>query len=681
MASALQNVSALGNPNDRRRINLVARYVMKGLGNVEDTVKLWNKEKGLPANERTISRTAMYGKAKSRGAGFKAFLAGTVDADGRPKKAGELAKTSDERKNEYARVKRQVANAFAASDELAYGEGYADRALGSHASRYLKKSKKVRLEKTTSRTTPNVFGKVPKGGAFAIPVFKGKGVKGGSKSRSRQVVNAKGVREWDATRLGRRMAGEWGHTLPPGVEDWLIERKRFARGQKVKFSSRYENVRGPSGKMNYKLRSGQVPFREMAVAPVDRRAEKAHRAAFAAMARKGGIPKGYSFKGGKSRSKFPNLEAAVAAGEYGYVKPNPGSALMNPTYDSVVPFVTEYAVPVAVVGAVAGGVHFAAQKFGVTEKITSGLEMIPVVGAPIAQYAPFTVQGLVAGSLLAIGASFAGGAAGKYLAMAAGGAIAFGGGIDAFNYLSGAAGGDDATGDLAFGDLAFTNTSALGDLAFTNTGDLGDLAFGAANPGFKVASLSAEDYAQSSLGDALYSGADFSGVEGQALVNGKATFVSRFGRAPVRAAGRIANQASHLSGREGHRWGWLIKMIGWERAQKLASLPPRQRLALLAKLRKAAIAAFQQSVALDLAAQAAATQQLSSGANAADVARAHELAQAEAAGIPGSASDLGLPAAGQVLSGAGGAVGAASANGSELAGMDYLGDPTLFMGA
>jgi len=122
-------------------------------------------------------------------------------------------------------------------------------------------------------------------------------------------------------------------------------------------------------------------------------------------------------------------------------------------------------------------------------------------------------------------------------------------------------------------------------------------------------------------------------------------------------------------------------MIGWERSRKLASLPPKQRLVILAKLRKAAIQAFQESVAQDLAAQAAASSQLSRGGTAADLSRAHELALAANAGLPGAASDLVLPAAGQVLTGAAGASGACSSNGSELAGMDYLGDPTLFMGA
>lgn len=717
MASALQNVSALGNPNDRRRVNLIARYLRSTKGNspssadVAQAVGMWEEDKGRPPSQRRINQA--YHAAK--GGKFSQLLASQMTkAEGKALFAKIAKSTDPEAKNALSRIKRQVANAFSAANEYAYGEDYASRVLGSHASRYRLKDKRIKLTKTASGAD---FHR-PKGRKFS-----GKGqikklssrmvtsVRVGGQEDANGIVRGKRteapvIQRWDANRVDRRSKGKWGHQIPDNKNDdpsfgmlkWLTDKKRFARGQGVDFKERYGEYTDAKGRVRYKLASGQKPFSLMeANYKAARKAAKAaNRAHIRALGKKYGpinIKKAQAARGG---SKERRANAAVGLPEYAGMNPlglrkpktQAYSSLKNPSYDSIVPFITEYAVPVAVVGGAAGGVHFLAQKFGVTEKLTSGLEMIPVVGAPVAQYAPFTVQGLLAGGLLAVGASFVGGTAGKYLAMAAGGAIAFGGGIDVFNFLHAReAGGEGATGDLAFGDdsdlgdLAFTNTSALGDLAFTNTSALGDLAFGAANPGFKVASLSSEDYTQSSLGDALYSGPDFSGVEGQALMNGKSSYLRRFGLAPVRAAARIANRESHLAGREGHRWGWLIKMIGWERTQKLAALPPKQRLILLAKLRKAAVAAFQQSVATDLAAQAAASSQLSSGATAADVAKAHELARAEEAGFPGPASDLALPAAGQVLSGACGAGGAASANGSELAGMDYLGDPTLFMGA
>jgi hypothetical protein len=63
--------------------------------------------------------------------------------------------------------------------------------------------------------------------------------------------------------------------------------------------------------------------------------------------------------------------------------------------------------------------------------------------------------------------------------------------------------------------------------------------------------------------------------------------------------------ASHLAGREGHRWGWLMKMVGWEKAQQIAALPPESRIKVLHKLRAAALDAFQREMKVYEAAQIA----------------------------------------------------------------------------
>jgi hypothetical protein len=335
-------------------------------------------------------------------------------------------------------------------------------------------------------------------------------------------------------------------------------------------------------------------------------------------------------------------------------------ALENPGFGGVTQYLTGYAVPVAVAGGAAGAIHAFASSQGWTEMLAENVGKIPVAGEFIADNLPYTLQGLLVGSGLAAVAPMVGGMAGKYLALTGGAILVFGGGIDAFNFMTGGGGGSeedldesDAEGGeagvsgLAFGDLALENISALGDLALENVSALGDLSFSA--PSMSAPSPLAGDelagvYGQASYGDAYYSGADFSGEEGQALLNGGRHWRARFGTPTVRMAGRVACGPSHFAGKEGHRWGWLIRTVGVEKARQICALPPAKRLVLIHKLRQAAIATYAQLVA---EAQATSIETLS--------ATTPELA----------------PAAGTVAVGANGAMGATN----------YLGDPALFMGA
>jgi hypothetical protein len=155
---------------------------------------------------------------------------------------------------------------------------------------------------------------------------------------------------------------------------------------------------------------------------------------------------------------------------------------------------------------------------------------------------------------------------------------------------------------------------------------------------YETAPLTA-DYSQASLGDAAHCGADFSAVEGQAMVNGRGHYLHRYGAPPHRMQNNPKG-ASHLAGREGHRWGWLVKMVGWEKAQKIASMSPESRIKVLHKLRAAALSAFEKEML---------------NYEAAQIARE----------IPEQLTDL-APTAG-------GAMGAQGAGG--------LGDSALFMGA
>jgi hypothetical protein len=558
--------SARKNPNDRRRINLVSRAVMKKGLSPEQAVALWLETGSGPA----------FRAATGLKRGGAAQVAAGIDA--RPQ--------SKARKKQYAQAKAAVRKAFKDLGGPAYGSGYPTRAGSSHAKRY--KRNKQHNKRGGSKTAM-VFGR-----RMTYPV-----------------VDRSAVRAWNTSRQTGRATGRYG---------------QIPAGHKMSGSNRGHRI--PWGGYPAAVFGGaQAP---MAPAPEGM--------SYQDLVRQHGVKK--------------------AAEIWRQAKSNPfgsASALQNPSFAGAGAFLTGYALPVAVAGAAAGGVHALASQQGLTETLGEFVSKVPVAGEFVAENAPYTLQGLIAGSVLGLVAPMVGGVAGKYLALTAGGAIAFGGGIDAFNYFLGGEGEseeldellaeddvdlDEELAGLAFGDLALTNVSALGDLALTNTSALGDLAL-TNGMSFEGGDLSSGDYGQASLADAYYSGADFSGAEGQALLNGRRKWRRRY---PIpRSTSRKAGGCSHLAGREGHRWGWMIKSLGWERARAIAALPPRKRCAMIAKLRQACIASFNQ---LMLEAKALEAEAVSPDA---------EL----------------IPAAGTAATGANGATGATN----------YLGDPALFMGA
>jgi hypothetical protein len=105
--------------------------------------------------------------------------------------------------------------------------------------------------------------------------------------------------------------------------------------------------------------------------------------------------------------------------------------------------------------------------------------------------------------------------------------------------------------------------------------------------------------AGAAMADAMHCGADLDVVEGQAAVAGEGAWNAKFGAPPVRIApmGGAQGDASHLAGRQGHRWGWLIKMVGFPQFQKMAALPPAQRLNVIQRVRKAAVDTFTREMA------------------------------------------------------------------------------------
>lgn len=250
-----------------------------------------------------------------------------------------------------------------------------------------------------------------------------------------------------------------------------------------------------------------------------------------------------------------------------------------------------------------------------TEKVPARVD-VPVLGSVGLNNLSFTVTGAAAGAALG-GAGYAFGRPALGLGL---GVLAFASGIvlDVVSLVlgkdaEGAAPADDDASDMGEIDNRGITYGEIYDAVSGGPVTYGDVALdGSVAPGYGglmedgtvVSGYGAvyNEYADAMAGDAQYSGPDFSAAEGQALMDGSTAWFSKFGRSPVRATG-VRGAMSRHAGRPGHRWGWLIKLVGMEKAAQIAALPPERRLAVIASLRKQAT----ESLANLLAEQAAGT--------------------------------------------------------------------------
>jgi hypothetical protein len=281
-----------------------------------------------------------------------------------------------------------------------------------------------------------------------------------------------------------------------------------------------------------------------------------------------------------------------------------GSALLNPSFGNLGGWFTGYALPIAVAGAAAGGIH-AFANFGmwdISNKINDMVIKVPWAGERIVTYLPNTFQGLLAGAALGVVATKAKGDVRKYLGLTSVAVLSVGAAMDAYNLAAARLAASSALPEEGLEDLGALALDNFGALALDNMGalaldNMGALALDNLGDGmaYETAPLAGEQlYGQATLGDAYYSGADFSLGEGQALLNGSQVWTHKFGRPAMRTK-RAAGSASHLAGTRGHRWGWLIKLVGFQRAGSIAAMKPKQRLSVIKSLRTGAIKGYQQA--------------------------------------------------------------------------------------
>lgn len=232
------------------------------------------------------------------------------------------------------------------------------------------------------------------------------------------------------------------------------------------------------------------------------------------------------------------------------------------------------------IGAGAAALHYGA---------VAGLQRYaPGVAARIAPV-QFTVTGSIVAAVLGMGGKIPvlKKLSAKTRNQLSAGALILGAGLDTYRMLTRRAGDLGAEVSLYdYGDeVALYDYSGLGV-------DLGD---GGAYDVVPLAGLGVDlgsghgGYAEvAEFGDAYHAPLDFTVQEGEAMLAGPGAYMAAFGPCPV-IRSRSGGLVSPIAGRPGHRWGWLIKLVGWDKAQQIAALPPAQRTQVIANMKSQAL--------------------------------------------------------------------------------------------
>lgn len=145
---------------------------------------------------------------------------------------------------------------------------------------------------------------------------------------------------------------------------------------------------------------------------------------------------------------------------------------------------------------------------------------------------------------------------------------------------------DEAIAGAQAAALTNGDLSGYGDGGFyaigANSRDLGALAseYGAL----------ASEYGDAKGADAFVCTPIMHPSEVSAAMAGGQFWRKKFGRSPKRMRGQRTRQSRH-AGRMGHRYGWLIRQIGFKRFQQIAALPASKRAAVIRSFQQKAKAA------------------------------------------------------------------------------------------
>lgn len=213
-------------------------------------------------------------------------------------------------------------------------------------------------------------------------------------------------------------------------------------------------------------------------------------------------------------------------------------------------------------------------------KYVVGPHILPRLPAQVSQYlAPvgYTAMGAVTGALIKF-------VPGKLLSPGAknaiaGAAVLAGAVADVYRYMQGTS---STFGDGGYWQLG---DGGYGAAYMPLSGAMGDADYGATTSAYQHSA---------NAGDAMYCGPDLDAGELGAAAAGPRAWAQRF---PMpRLMTKMQDGPSPMAQRPGHRWGWLIRMIGMESFQQLAQLPPQERQAYIAQLKAHALSSLPASI-------------------------------------------------------------------------------------
>ena len=138
------------------------------------------------------------------------------------------------------------------------------------------------------------------------------------------------------------------------------------------------------------------------------------------------------------------------------------------------------------------------------------------------------------------------------------------------------------------------SVAGLGDGMYYEVAPLGGISISPQHLGNAHQVAHHSGYESTSLADATACPSDLAVHEGKAALLGKEAYMQVFGPAPRRMSGQKTAHSA-CAGVMGHRWGWLVKSLGWERFKKLAKMQPQARQKMIAQLKSAALQAAQSS--------------------------------------------------------------------------------------
>ncbi len=249
---------------------------------------------------------------------------------------------------------------------------------------------------------------------------------------------------------------------------------------------------------------------------------------------------------------------------------------------------SQYVAPL-LMGAAVGAVHYG---------VIKGLKMIPGVDGVMGKIKP--VQFTLSGVAVATALRFIPLGSQQIRDQLAVGALLVGSALDVYRFMTEKVGElgeyDDMDGLGEYDDMdglgEYDDMDGLYEDGFIEAGGLYEDGYIEAGDGgaydvLPLAGGTADlSYSGASLNDARFAPADLSVDEGEAALAGPGAWHYRFG--PPSRSMYLPHGYSPNAGQPGHRFGWLIQLVGFPRFQKIVALPPGARLSIIARLRKEA---------------------------------------------------------------------------------------------